>query len=110
MYRKKTVYTWVYITLYAALEGEYWISPSLQISPAGTANGSGQSCGYTLMIQTASTVSLTTLPLPLSPWLLAPLSLLLSPEEGRLGSSSGYKTRGSMDNGNKYVKSRIHYL
>lgn len=37
-------------------------------------------------------------------------SLLFFPEEGRLGSGSGYKTRGSTDNGNKYVKPRIHYI
>ena len=35
---------------------------------------------------------------------------MLSPEGPRLGSSSGYKTRGSLDNDNKYVKFRIHYL
>lgn len=37
-------------------------------------------------------------------------SLLLSLEGGRLGSRSGYKTRGSTDNGNKYVKPRIHHI
>lgn len=37
-------------------------------------------------------------------------SLLFFPEGGRLGSGSGYKTRGSTDNGNKYVKPRIHYI
>lgn len=35
---------------------------------------------------------------------------MLSPEGVRLGSRSGYKTRRSTDNGNKYVKPEIHYI
>lgn len=37
-------------------------------------------------------------------------SLLFSLEGVRLGRRSGYKTRGSMNNGNKYVKPRIHHI